>query len=330
MRPHWTGFGHGVRNPPRGWRSHTPRGAAELANRPRTSRRGPEWPRSVRGDYSLPCAKRASPKGESVCLASISSPPRSITTRRDLPGATFVVGDDILEQLEVQKAPAEVAMMRHSSAVAVEMMDALLSAAAPGRTDGDLAAAAFEVGTRYGATPYPLRIYRRAQPLTTGIGHACPPTTRDGTTRRATSSIRISSAVLTATSTTSNAHSLSAALTQARERPWRPSSISSAPSVRCLQPGNRACDAHAAGSAMAPGVPLGRDHGGRGYGRSFVPCLRPWRWGGLGGTVDHRRGRDHFRTRDDSSDRRGDSASRGCDSDHRGDRPRDGGRSPRS
>ena len=74
--------------------------------------------------------------------------------RRDLPGATLVPADDVLEELRIRKGPAEVEMMRHASAVSVEMMNALLSVAAPGKTDGDLAAVAFEVGTRYGATPY--------------------------------------------------------------------------------------------------------------------------------------------------------------------------------
>jgi Xaa-Pro aminopeptidase len=74
--------------------------------------------------------------------------------RRELPKATFVPADDVLEDLRIRKGSAEIEMMRHASAVSVEMMNALLSVAAPGRTDGDLAAVAFEVGTRYGATPY--------------------------------------------------------------------------------------------------------------------------------------------------------------------------------
>ena len=47
-------------------------------------------------------------------------------------------------------------MMRYSSAVSAEMLNAMFSQVAVGRTDGDLAAAGYDVAARVGATVYDL------------------------------------------------------------------------------------------------------------------------------------------------------------------------------
>jgi Xaa-Pro aminopeptidase len=62
--------------------------------------------------------------------------------------------DEILERMRVVKSPAEIEMMRHASAVSVEVMNAMLEAVAVGRTDGDLAAIGFRVATARGGTPW--------------------------------------------------------------------------------------------------------------------------------------------------------------------------------
>ena len=56
--------------------------------------------------------------------------------------------------LRVVKSPAEIEMMRHASAVSVEMMSAMMWAAIPGATDADVVAAGFATGAPYGAHPY--------------------------------------------------------------------------------------------------------------------------------------------------------------------------------
>ena len=153
-RPHWTGFGHAcVVLPVDGE-------AALLVGPPnwRTDLVEIDEVRSHRDLYAetIRCLQdKGLAQGRiGVCREVLLPLPLFHELRRDLPGATFVVADDVLEQLRIRKSSAEVEMMRHSSAVAVEMMNALLSAAAPGQTDGDLAAVAFEVGAKYGATPY--------------------------------------------------------------------------------------------------------------------------------------------------------------------------------
>ena len=69
-------------------------------------------------------------------------------------GLELVVADEILEEMRVVKSPAEIAMMRHASAVSVEVMNAMLEAVAEGRTDGDLAAIGFRVATERGGAPW--------------------------------------------------------------------------------------------------------------------------------------------------------------------------------
>jgi Xaa-Pro dipeptidase len=74
--------------------------------------------------------------------------------RVQLPGAQLERSDEILESLRVVKSDAEVALMRHASAIGVEVMQALLGEVAEGRTDGDLAARGYARSTELGATPY--------------------------------------------------------------------------------------------------------------------------------------------------------------------------------
>ncbi len=229
--------------------------------------------------------------------------------RRDLPGATFVVGDDILEQLRIRKSPAEVAMMRHSSAVAVEMMDALLSAAAPGRTDGDLAAAAFEVGTRYEATPYEFAFSSRP----TSDNWYWPRLPAYDTRRHYETGDLLHPDIFGCVDGYSTDFQRS--LVIGGPNPGQREALEAVVDLihhicDYLRPGNRACDAHAAGGdgSRSPAGPRSWREGIRTRVRS-LPSAMALGWAGR--AVDHRRGRDHFRTRDDSSDRRGDSASRG-------------------
>jgi Xaa-Pro aminopeptidase len=154
VRPFWTGFGHAaVVLPVEG-------GAALLVGPPnwRTDLVVIDDVRSDRDLYAqtVRCLRDMGlAEGRiGLCREALVPLPLYRELVRDLPRATFVNADEILEQLRVRKSAAEVEMMRHASAVSVEMMNALLSAADVGRTDGDLVAAAFEVGTRYGATPY--------------------------------------------------------------------------------------------------------------------------------------------------------------------------------
>ena len=77
---------------------------------------------------------------------------RAITST--LPGLTLARADDLLMGMRVVKSPAEIEMMRFASSVSVEIMSAMMETVAVGRTDGDLAAAGFEVASRYGAQPY--------------------------------------------------------------------------------------------------------------------------------------------------------------------------------
>jgi Xaa-Pro aminopeptidase len=72
------------------------------------------------------------------------------------PGADFTRADPLLQNARVVKSPAEVEMLRYSSAVSAEMMNAMFSQVAVGRTDGDLAAAGYDVAARVGATVYDL------------------------------------------------------------------------------------------------------------------------------------------------------------------------------
>src|SRR5262249_57041686 len=68
-----------------------------------------------------------------------------------LPGLRLERADDLLMEMRVVKSPAEIEMMRHASAVSVEIMNAMLGTVSEGRTDGDVVAAGFEVACRHGA-----------------------------------------------------------------------------------------------------------------------------------------------------------------------------------
>src|SRR5207249_10761545 len=61
------------------------------------------------------------------------------------PEAGFARADELLLNLRMIKSPAEIEMMRYSSHVSAEMLNAMFSQAAVGRTDGDLAAAGYDV-----------------------------------------------------------------------------------------------------------------------------------------------------------------------------------------
>jgi Xaa-Pro aminopeptidase len=70
------------------------------------------------------------------------------------PDVDLVPADELLMALRVVKSPAEIEMMRHASAVSVEMMTAMMEACAVGATDADVVAAGFAAGAPYGAHPY--------------------------------------------------------------------------------------------------------------------------------------------------------------------------------
>jgi Xaa-Pro aminopeptidase len=76
------------------------------------------------------------------------------TVQAAVPDAEFAGADDLLMEMRVVKSPAEIEMMRHASLVSVEIMNAMFAAVAVGRTDGDLAAAGYDVACRRGAQPY--------------------------------------------------------------------------------------------------------------------------------------------------------------------------------
>lgn len=74
------------------------------------------------------------------------------------PDAAFVYADDLLMQMRVVKSPAEIEMMRYASRVSVDIMNAMFGAVAVGRTDGDIAAAGYDVACRAGAQPYDMAL----------------------------------------------------------------------------------------------------------------------------------------------------------------------------
>ena len=71
-----------------------------------------------------------------------------------LPDAHFPRADELLMAQRMVKSPAEIEMMRFSSAVSVELLDAMFEEVAPGKTDGDVAAAGYAAAARLGAAPY--------------------------------------------------------------------------------------------------------------------------------------------------------------------------------
>lgn len=70
------------------------------------------------------------------------------------PRMELVPADRIIELRRMVKSPAEIEHMRHASAVSTEIMTAMLSQAEVGKTDGDLAIAAYERATQLGAAPW--------------------------------------------------------------------------------------------------------------------------------------------------------------------------------
>jgi Xaa-Pro aminopeptidase len=71
-----------------------------------------------------------------------------------LPTATFVRADELLLDQRLVKSPAEIALMRYSSAVSSELIKAMFTEVVEGRTDGDVAAAGYAMAARLGAAPY--------------------------------------------------------------------------------------------------------------------------------------------------------------------------------
>jgi Xaa-Pro aminopeptidase len=76
------------------------------------------------------------------------------TVQAALPDADFVGADDLMMQMRVVKSPAEIEMMRYASLVSVDIMNAMFAAVKVGATDGDIAAAGYDVACRRGAQPY--------------------------------------------------------------------------------------------------------------------------------------------------------------------------------
>jgi Xaa-Pro aminopeptidase len=74
--------------------------------------------------------------------------------RAAAPGVELVPCDELLMALRVVKSPAEIELMRHSSAVSVQMMTAMMEASVVGATDADVVAAGFAAGAPHGAHPY--------------------------------------------------------------------------------------------------------------------------------------------------------------------------------
>ncbi len=65
-----------------------------------------------------------------------------------LPHARLCDADDLVMQLRMQKSDAEIAMLRYSAKVGAAITRAMMEQVVPGKTDGDLAAAALSMGAR--------------------------------------------------------------------------------------------------------------------------------------------------------------------------------------
>jgi Xaa-Pro aminopeptidase len=154
--PHWTGFGHCalVLDADAGAR-------ATLLVGP------PDWRRDLvhvdevldrRDVYALVAdtlAERGLQSGRiGVARAQLLPLPLYLALRERFPKLQLVPADDLVESLRIVKSPAEIALMRHAQDVSVAVMSAMLAAAEPGRTDGDLAAIGFSAATARGATPW--------------------------------------------------------------------------------------------------------------------------------------------------------------------------------
>ncbi len=70
------------------------------------------------------------------------------------PGARFARADELLLGQRLVKSPAEIEMMRYSSAVSSELIKAMFTEVVEGRTDGDVAAAGHAMAARLGAAAY--------------------------------------------------------------------------------------------------------------------------------------------------------------------------------
>jgi Xaa-Pro aminopeptidase len=154
LLPHWTGFGHA---------------AAILAidADPVLCVHKPDWRvdlvavEDVRGSSDLyalilDSMRELGLTGGRIGLAREEYVPLPFyhALRERFPGAQLVAADEILDEMRLVKSSAEIAHMRHASAVSVEVMNAMLGAAEVGRTDGDLASIGFRVATEHGATPW--------------------------------------------------------------------------------------------------------------------------------------------------------------------------------
>ena len=95
-----------------------------------------------------------------------------------VPRARFEPADDALFRLRALKSPAEIAWMRHASAVGCEIQNRMLALAAPGRTDNDLAAEGHRTCFEYGAVPWDFAF---ASGPASGHGYWCrlPPWDRE-------------------------------------------------------------------------------------------------------------------------------------------------------
>ena len=127
-RPHWTGFGHACVV------LAVDDDAATLLVGPPNWRTDIVHVDEVRSGRDLYAATVGCLRDKGlangrigVCREELLPLPLYHELRRDLPGATLVPADDLIEDLRIRKGPLEIAMMRHASAVAVEMMTTMLA-----------------------------------------------------------------------------------------------------------------------------------------------------------------------------------------------------------
>ena len=154
LAPNWTGFGHAAVVLP-------------VDEEPVLLVGPPNWRRdlvhvdhvqSARDIYEL-VARCIQEKGLAQGRIGISRfelfpLPLYLALRSSFPKLQIEPADDLLEQLRISKSAAEIALMQHSQAVSVEIMNAMMEEVAVGRTDGDLAAVGFRLACELGATPY--------------------------------------------------------------------------------------------------------------------------------------------------------------------------------
>jgi len=73
--------------------------------------------------------------------------------QNEVPGVELVWADELIEDLRRIKSPAEIELMRESTRVGCNMVEAFVSAAEPGATEADCVLAALNVGIPQGAFP---------------------------------------------------------------------------------------------------------------------------------------------------------------------------------